>query len=163
MRVMFAPASDALISCSMDHCLRLWSLFPPRCMRVMEGHTDHVLGVAFNRNAARIASCSHDRTVRIWHTQTGQCLRVLRGHTDVVYDCIFTHDDDRLLSCDHGGYMILWDWRHNIPVRRTLVCPLSWAMSVHACPDGTQFVVACGDHMLRVWRALPATCACSVQ
>ena len=67
-----------LASCGKDRTVRVWqsqlwgSLFcPPKCVAVLEGHKDAVVGVSWSPKARSghsrlLASCSWDCTVRLW-------------------------------------------------------------------------------------------------
>ncbi len=46
-------------------------------MRVLEGHTDRVMRVAWSADPSRALRGSFDKTVRLWDVGTGRCLRVL--------------------------------------------------------------------------------------
>ena len=72
--------------------------FKGNCIRVLEGHTDVVHGLAFSSNDT-LASCSFDKTIRIWNIDSGECLKVLEGHTDWVSGLAFS-SNDTLASCD---------------------------------------------------------------
>ena len=41
-------------------------------LKVLEGHTHNVLGVAISTDGAKIVSGSWDKTVRVWSMETGQ-------------------------------------------------------------------------------------------
>ena len=61
--------------------MRLWEVATGQCVRVLEGHTDNVLSVAWSLDGRQALSGADDRTVRLWEVATGQCVRVLEGHT----------------------------------------------------------------------------------
>ena len=70
-----------------------------RAPRHLAGHTNLVLGVAFNHDGSLLASASADRTVRLWETGTGQPRgQPLAGHTDAVFGVAFNHDGTLLAT-----------------------------------------------------------------
>ena len=77
VRMESAPSPAAMTT-----TVRLWDLETGRCLRVLEGHTDAVVSVAWSADPRRALSGSNDKTVRLWDVETGRCLRVLEGHTD---------------------------------------------------------------------------------
>jgi WD40 repeat protein len=44
-------------------------------LKVLQGHTDAILSVAFSPDGKLVASASWDQTFRIWSVETGECLR----------------------------------------------------------------------------------------
>ena len=62
--------------------MRLWKVDTGEQLRVFEGHTAMVGGVAFSPNGKRALSCSGDKTVRLWDLETGKELLRLEGHTE---------------------------------------------------------------------------------
>src|SRR5438093_2431008 len=53
-------------------------------LRVLEGHSDRVLSVAFSSDGKRAVSASQDRTIRLWSVGNGKELCRLEGHTSLV-------------------------------------------------------------------------------
>jgi WD40 repeat protein len=51
----------------MSSDLLLWQV-----LKVLEGHTGFVLGVAISTDGAKIVSGSEDNTVRVWSMESGE-------------------------------------------------------------------------------------------
>ena len=124
IRLCFSPAGDELLTASQDTSLRGWKIAQGKSSRVggnkpytmllhkYIGHTDAVLGCAYDSKGKRICSSSHDQTVRIWARSSGVCLHVCVGHRAIVYDCAwFVNDlaEEAIVSCDHSRRLIVWD------------------------------------------------------
>lgn len=81
----------------------------PRCLLVLEGHTNFVLCAMFNPLGNLIASGSYDETIRLWDVRTGDCLRVLLAHSEPVTAIDFSRDSTFLVSCSFDGLCRVWD------------------------------------------------------
>jgi WD40 repeat protein len=103
--------------------IRLWTLADHSC-RILEGHTRHVLSVAFAPDGLSLASGSEDQSIRISDVIDGSCTKVLR--IDVVWSVAFSpdgatlasggvliieDDEDKVLEC---GVIVLWDLLHAV-------------------------------------------------
>src|SRR5438067_6436746 len=78
-------------------------------LRVLEGHTDRVLSVAFSSDGKRALSGSQDRTVRLWNVGSGKELCRLEGHTLLVRSVCLSADGSLALSGSYDGTVRLWD------------------------------------------------------
>src|SRR3954469_20348380 len=78
-------------------------------LRVLEGHSDRVLAVAFSSDGKRALSGSQDRTVRLWNVGSGKELCRLEGHTMLVRSVCLSADGSLALSGSYDGTVRLWD------------------------------------------------------
>jgi WD40 repeat protein/predicted Ser/Thr protein kinase len=119
--------------------------------RILAGHTDYVLGVAYSRDGRRVASASNDRTIRIWDAATGQAIRTLTA-TKQVWAVAFHPDGARLASAGSEGEVILWDAGTGQPIHR--LPGHEPAKSVNALafsPDGKTLATSSQDGTVKLW------------
>lgn len=121
-------------------------------LRLLEGHHDVVLSLAFSRRGKRLASGGGDRQVRIWEANTGRLERALTGHTAGVTSVAFSPDDTRIASASLDRTARLWD-----SVTGRLVNTLRGhgesVQAVDFTPDDRFIVTASLDRTLRLWDA----------
>jgi WD40 repeat protein len=61
-------------------------------LKLLEGHTKAVTGLAFSPDGTRLVSSSADHDARVWDTRTLRLLKVLHRHVAVVSGVAFTTD-----------------------------------------------------------------------
>lgn len=106
----YAFSSDGkhVLTGAYDNTVRLWDVEMGRCLRILEGHTDCVMSVAWSADGRRALS-GGDKTVWVWDVEMGRCLRVLEGHSGRVVSVALSTDQRRALSGSWDGTMRLWD------------------------------------------------------
>jgi WD40 repeat protein len=77
--------------------------------KIIKGHTDAVLSVAFAPNSMFFASASLDQTVRLWNVNSGREMVKLGGHGAGVRSVAFSGDGQYLASASYDGSVVLWD------------------------------------------------------
>src|SRR5262249_39383496 len=77
--------------------------------RPFQGHSGHILALAFSPARTRLLTGSADNTARLWDVATGREIRPLEGHTDEVLAVAFSPDGRRLLTGSADRTVRLWD------------------------------------------------------
>jgi GTPase SAR1 family protein/predicted MPP superfamily phosphohydrolase len=75
----------------------------------LEGHSQSVRSVAWNRDGSRLASGSSDKTVRVWDAVSGKETLRLEGHRDWVWSVAWNRDGSRLASGSDDQTVRVWD------------------------------------------------------
>jgi WD40 repeat protein len=90
-----------------DRTIRLWDAQTGQVLRVLRGHTDLPMDVAFSPNGTTLASASYDKTIRVWDLATERH-RVLRGHALSV-NRVAWRDAQHLVTASRDGTLRVWD------------------------------------------------------
>jgi WD40 repeat protein len=77
--------------------------------RVLAGHTEAVLAVAFSPDGKLVASGSFDRSIRVHDAASGMSQKVLKGHAGPVVAVAFSPDATKIASASIDGHLKLWD------------------------------------------------------
>ncbi len=135
----FGLDGTRVLSGSNDRTVRLWDVETGRCLRVLEGHTATVNGVAWSADRRHALSGSGDHTVRLWDVETGRCLRVLEGHTVAVYGVAWSADQRHAFSGDTYGYIRVWDLSEFVAKARA---PEAAVSTLSPAPEQVQYTNA---------------------
>jgi WD40 repeat protein/serine/threonine protein kinase len=136
---------------SADNTIRVWDARTGKEVRILQGHTGSINGLAWSPDGKRLASASLDRSVRVWDAESGTEALTLEGHTNMVQDVAWSPDGGQLASCGDKTVR-LWDARMGQKVR-TLEWHTSDVYGVSWNPDGKRIASGSDDQTVRVWDA----------
>lgn len=126
---MFSPDGSRVLAFSYRGTGIMWEASYGAPTATLQGHSDSVRDVAFDRGSARIATASDDGTARVWESYSGKPLATLWGHLANVVSVEFSRDGSRILTTASDGTVRLWPkWRWDpktfaeLDVGRPLTC-----------------------------------------
>jgi WD40 repeat protein len=127
----------------------MWDVLTRR-MKILEGHRNTPVHIAFNYAGDLLASNGWDGTLRLWNPWTGK--EVLRTEGD--WGGLWFSPDDRFLQVREGWSPVrhCWEVRTGHAFRRLFTpaeTTLSWA-GIEFSPDGRFLAAACSDGT-RLW------------
>jgi len=91
-----------VIAGSGDGKIRLWELETSDVIRIFEGHSRMIAGIAVLPDEMSFISSYPDNTLRHWDIQTGTLIREFYGHTHPIHSVSVTPNGRYALSVDIG-------------------------------------------------------------
>jgi WD40 repeat protein len=96
--VKISPDGRTIATGGADKLVRLHSMASNEPTRTLEGHTHHVLGLAWHDDGVMLASSSADNSIKVWDIEGGQSLRTISGFGKEVTALEFVGRSNNLLS-----------------------------------------------------------------
>jgi WD40 repeat protein len=131
-------------------------------VRILEGHSDRVNGVALTPDGRLAVSASGDDTLRVWDLESGQSLCTLEGHSKKVNGVAITPDGRRAVSAADDCTLRVWDLESGQNLC-TLEGHSDLVFGVVITADGRRAVSASFDDTLRVWDLESGQSLCTLE
>jgi WD40 repeat protein len=152
--VAFSPDGKFVASAAADKYVKKFDAATGEQAAQFEGHTNHVLGVAWRAGGSILATCGAEGAIRLWDANTGDRIRDIEGFAKPVNAVRFvgqtqflvTSSGDplvRMVNTDNGGVQVNYGG------------PAEYMYSIDATADPNNGVVVAGGHdgVLRIWLA----------
>jgi hypothetical protein len=150
--VAFSP-DGRLIAAALgqpNNAVLIWEVSSGQLVRVLQGHTDEVIAVAFDPGNKFLASGSSDTTVRLWEVASGKPMQMLALHTLPVPSVAFSPKGN-VLACGSVDRTIhLWGVASGA-LMRTLRGHTNSITAVAFSPDGKLVASGSLDMTIRLW------------
>ncbi len=150
--IIFAPIGNTVAS-SYFSSIAIWNIQTRKLMRLIKGHSDNVLSLAFSSDGQILASGSGDNTIILWQPGTGNIIRSLEGHSGGVYSVAITSDNKILVSGSEDQTIKLWEIETGEEIC-TLTGHTGIIYSIAISPDNQTIVSGSQDGTIKIWRPL---------
>ena len=144
------PDGSQMVTAGNYGRVHVWSMSSGEEVKVLEGHSHLINGVAVTPDGTRVVSCGDDGTVRVWDMHTGEAVFVLEGHAGRVLEVAVTPDSSKVVStCPSRGIRV-WDLSTGMEV---LAVESPGIRSMVITKGGSQIVTCSGGggEVLCVW------------
>lgn len=146
----WAPAGNALASCSLDQTLRLWDREGERAEKIIRAHDVNVTGLAWAPKAQALATVSDDRRILLWTYPEGKSLGGLEGHDHGNCQARWSPNGDVLVTAGNGRAALVWDVV-NTKLRSGLSGHRGILRGIEFSPDGATLATFSEDRQIRLW------------
>ena len=102
----YSPSGERL-AIAINNRVLIWNRNEDRFV-ALEGHTDMVNDVCFDRSEGLLYSSSMDRTCRIWDVDKRTCISVLKHPNAGVESVVCSPDGRSILTSDDSGHTYVW-------------------------------------------------------
>jgi len=105
-----SPDERFLVAAAENATIRIWDLRSKgRPPRILDAHTDSVMGIAISSNGHRAVSCSADSTIKLWDLRHDADEATLEGHTSKVREIAMTPDGRWAVSTSDDQTLRVWN------------------------------------------------------
>jgi WD40 repeat protein/tRNA A-37 threonylcarbamoyl transferase component Bud32 len=120
--------------------------------RLLRGHRDQVLTVAFAPDGRRLASGSLDGELRLWDAERAEPLWAIRAHEQRIHGLAFQPGGELVATVSGDGTVRLWDAASGA-ARQSVTAHAGAATAVAFAPDGKRFATVGADGVARIFEA----------
>ena len=130
--------------------MKVFNVASGSLMKTFEGHTHHVLGVAWRADGQQLATAGADNVVKVWDYASGEQRKTIEGFGKEVTAIQFIGSTPRTIvsSGDHNLTLLSTE---NGNHEKSYGGANDFLYSLGVTPDGTLVAAGGQDGVLRVW------------
>lgn len=141
-----------LASGSADRFAKIVDVTSGKIVRTLEGHTHHVLGVAWKRDGRTLITTGADNVAKVWNTTTGERRKNIEGFTKEITSVAYVGvSDEAVLAAGDGQTVLVKSGGEKV---RTFPGATDYGYAVATSADGSVVLAGGADGVLRVWNGL---------
>ncbi len=144
----FSRDGTFLASGATDRFVKVHAVADGKHVKNFEGHTGHVLGVAWQANGRRLSSAGADNAIKVWDVVTGEQQRTITGLKKEVTAMTFIAPGDEVIACSGDPTVRIYNAANGSTVRE-FPGATDFVQSVTAGP--TWLAAGSQDGKLRIW------------
>jgi WD40 repeat protein len=138
-----------LASGAADRFAKVTELNTGKVLKVFEGHTHHVLGVAWKRDQRTLLTAGADNVAKVWDASTGERRKNIEGFGKEVTAATFIGvGDEVVLTAGDGQVALVKDKGDKV---RSFSGANDYVYATAVTPDGSVVVAGGADGVLRAW------------
>lgn len=138
-----------ILSCSNDHCVRLWKVEQERPLIPLGSGS--LVDAALSADGRRLVVGSKDRTARVCDLEgTASSQLPSLVHKGSVASVSFSPDGTQIATGSADGTAQLWNSKNGTPTLAPFT-HFSPVRAVRFSPSGDQLATVCRDHLVRIW------------
>ncbi len=138
-----------LASGAADRFARIVDLESGKVLKTLEGHTHHVLGVAWKRDNRTVITTGADNVAKVWDATTGERRKNIDGFGKEITAATFVGVSDEVVLCAGDAQVVLMKEKGD--KIRSFTGATDYLYSTAATPDGEIIVAGGADGTLRAW------------
>ena len=129
-----------------------WQPFTHSALKLLRGHREGVISLAFSPDGQQIVTGSRDGTAKLWETASGKELLTLKGHIGWIMSAEFSPDGRRIVTGSADRTAKVWEAASGRELL-TLAGHQDHIRSAGFSPDGHKIVTGSADRTAKVWAA----------
>ena len=138
-----------LASGAADRFAKILDVTSGKIVRTLEGHTHHVLGVAWKRDGRTLLTAGADNVAKVWNTTTGERRKNIEGFGKEITAAAFVGvGDEVVLSGGDGQVVLVKSGGEKV---RSFTGATDYVYAVAATADGSAVLAGGADGALRAW------------
>jgi WD40 repeat protein len=129
------------------------------CIRILQEHTERVLGVSITSDGKYAATGSNDNSLKFWDLSSGECLKTIRPHIDYLKTLDATPDLNLIVTSGGSNDTIikLWNYKDLEPMGE-LKGHTHSVNDLKITPDGQYVISGSNDGTVKVWETTTRKC-----
>ena len=138
-----------LASGAADRFAKIVDVANGKVVRTLEGHTHHVLGVAWKRDGRTLLTAGADNVAKVWNTTTGERRKNVEGFAKEITAAAFVGlSDEAVLSGGDGQVLLVKSGGEKV---RSFTGATDYVYAVAIDADGSVVLAGGADGVLRAW------------
>ena len=131
--------------------VRVWSVERWTETKILRGHADTILALAWRPGKNQLATASLDKLILVWDVNAGKVAKTIKSHADTVQALAYSPDGKLLASGSADKTAKVFDSDSGLQVAG-LSAHQDSVLAVAFSPDSKHLVTASADRALQLWK-----------